>query len=151
MTVAKSFSLGLQLGLVLFLPFLSAFSAAAPSKPKGIQVINKQAERRVDITVDGAPFTSYIFPETLKKPVLFPLQTAEGHTITRGFPLEPRPGERVDHPHHVGLWFNHGDVNGFDFWNIPRRLPLVKKTRWERSCIKKLSWQWEAKNAGFLK
>ena len=37
--------------------------------------------------------------------------------VTRGFPLEPRPGERVDHPHHVGLWFNHGDVNGVDFWN----------------------------------
>ena len=37
--------------------------------------------------------------------------------VTRGFPLDPRPGERVDHPHHVGLWFNHGDVNGLDFWN----------------------------------
>jgi hypothetical protein len=23
----------------------------------------------------------------------------------------------VDHPHHIGLWFNYGDVNGFDFWN----------------------------------
>lgn len=37
--------------------------------------------------------------------------------ITRGWPLDPRPGERVDHPHHVGLWFNYGDVNGHDFWN----------------------------------
>jgi len=23
----------------------------------------------------------------------------------------------VDHPHHVGLWLNHGNVNGLDFWN----------------------------------
>jgi hypothetical protein len=23
----------------------------------------------------------------------------------------------VDHPHHAGLWFNFGNVNGFDFWN----------------------------------
>jgi hypothetical protein len=23
----------------------------------------------------------------------------------------------VDHPHHAGLWFNYGDVNGVDFWN----------------------------------
>ena len=23
----------------------------------------------------------------------------------------------MDHPHHAGLWFNYGDVNGFDFWN----------------------------------
>ncbi len=35
--------------------------------------------------------------------------------LTRGFP--PAAGERADHPHHVGLWFNYGDVNGYDFWN----------------------------------
>ncbi len=29
----------------------------------------------------------------------------------------PRDTERVDHPHHAGLWFNYGNVNGFDFWN----------------------------------
>jgi hypothetical protein len=31
--------------------------------------------------------------------------------------LDPRPYERTDHPHHVGLWLNFGDVNGLDFWN----------------------------------
>jgi hypothetical protein len=71
----------------------------------------------VDVTIDGRPFTSYIYPASLKKPVLFPVRTAAGVLVTRGFPLDPRPGERVDHPHHVGLWFNHGDVNGLDFWN----------------------------------
>jgi hypothetical protein len=25
-------------------------------------------------------------------------------------------GEPHDHPHHRGLWFTHGDVNGYDFW-----------------------------------
>ena len=25
-------------------------------------------------------------------------------------------GETRDHPHHRGLWFSHGDVNGDDFW-----------------------------------
>ncbi len=49
--------------------------------------------------------------------MLYPIRTASGTLVTRGFPLDPRPGERVDHPHHVGLWFNYGDVNGFDFWN----------------------------------
>ena len=37
--------------------------------------------------------------------------------MTRGWPLAPRPGERVDHPHHVGLWFNYESVNSLDFWN----------------------------------
>ncbi len=75
------------------------------------------AAQRVDIVADGQPFTSYIFPSTIKKPVLYPLRTPDGTVVTRGFPLDARPGERVDHPHHVGLWFNYGDVNGYDFWN----------------------------------
>ena len=86
-------------------------------KGKGVEVFADEANRRVDITIDGKPFTSYLWPTSLKKPVLYPLVTGEGITVTRGYPLEPRPGERVDHPHHAGMWFNYGNVNGFDFWN----------------------------------
>jgi hypothetical protein len=84
---------------------------------KGVQVVADEAHQRVDITIDGTPFTSYVWPSTLKKPVLFPLITSDGIDVVRGFPLAPRPGERVDHPHHAGIWFNYGNVNGFDFWN----------------------------------
>ncbi|MDQ2834916.1 MAG: PmoA family protein [Acidobacteriota bacterium] len=84
---------------------------------KGVQVIADEAHRRVDVTIDGKSFTSYVWPASLKKPVLYPLITDEDVTVTRGFPLDPRPGERVDHPHHAGMWFNYGNVNGFDFWN----------------------------------
>jgi hypothetical protein len=84
---------------------------------QGVRVAANEAERRVDITIDGKPFTSYIWPSSLKKPVLYPLVSDDAITVTRGYPLEPRTGERVDHPHHAGLWFNYGDVNGFDFWN----------------------------------
>jgi hypothetical protein len=99
---------------------LAAAPAAAQSR---IEVVPNEAAKRVDITVDGRPFTSYIWPTTLKKPVLFPIRSAKGTLVTRGYPLEPRKGERVDHPHHVGLWFNHGDVNGFDFWNNSDAIP----------------------------
>jgi hypothetical protein len=91
--------------------------AASVIAASGVQVVANEAERRVDITIDGQPFTSYLWPTTLKKPVLYPLITDEGVTVTRGYPLEPRPNERVDHPHHAGIWFNYGNVNGFDFWN----------------------------------
>jgi len=95
--------------------------AASPlaifASSRGVQVTPDEAHRRVDITFDGKPFTSYIWPETLKKPVLYPLITDDGTRVTRGFPLEPQPGERVDHPHQVGLWFDYGNANGFDFWN----------------------------------
>lgn len=91
--------------------------AATVSADDRIQIVRNDAARRVDVIIDGKPFTSYIYPTTLKKPVLYPLRTAGGTIVTRGFPLDPRKGERVDHPHHAGLWFNHGDVNGLDFWN----------------------------------
>ena len=95
-----------------------------------IQIVANDAARRVDILIDGRPFTSYIYPASLKKPVLYPLRTERGTIVTRGWPLEPRPGERVDHPHHAGLWFQHGDVNGLDFWNnsddiSPDRIPKM--------------------------
>src|SRR5205809_785227 len=32
------------------------------------------------------------------------------------YPMETVPDETHDHPHHRGLWFTHGDVNGYDFW-----------------------------------
>ncbi len=91
--------------------------ALAKSAGQGVKVTADEAQRRVDITIDGKPFTSYVWPESLKKPVLYPLIAADGVTVTRGFPLAPRAGERVDHPHHAGMWFNYGNVNGFDFWN----------------------------------
>ncbi len=88
-------------------------AAAAPE----VQVVVREGQRRVDVLVGGQPFTSYVYPTTLKKPVLYPLRAASGVPVTRGWPMDPLPGERVDHPHHVGLWFNYGDVNGLDFWN----------------------------------
>src|SRR5437867_10664216 len=95
--------------LSLWLSVLGAPGAAAQSLR--VEVVPHEDQRRVDVTVGGKPFTAYIWPATLKKPTLYPLRTASGAVVTRGWPLEPRPGERVDHPHHVGLWFTYSDVN----------------------------------------
>jgi hypothetical protein len=96
---------------------LSSFASADPHPSDRVTVIVNEQERRADVSIDGQPFTSYIWPSTLKKPVLYPLRTAKGTIVTRGFPLEQRAGERVDHPHHAGLWLNYENVNGIDFWN----------------------------------
>ena len=84
---------------------------------KGVVVATNEAAHRIDITIDGAPFTSYLWATNQRKPVLYPLIAPDGTTVTRGFPFAMRDGERVDHPHHAGLWFNYGNANGFDFWN----------------------------------
>jgi hypothetical protein len=94
---------------------LVGFSSIAQNLP----VSFKNGNTSVDVSIGGKLFTSYFFPgeNVLKKAVLFPLISAQGTTITRGYPMAPRAGERVDHPHHVGMWLNYEDVNGFDYWN----------------------------------
>ena len=99
--------------VLLLLPLIAALAA----DNQRIQIVPDEAGRRVDVIIDGRPFTSYIYATNLKKPSLFPIRSAKGSLVTRGYPLEPRKGERADHPHHIGLWMNHGDVNGLDFWN----------------------------------
>jgi Family of unknown function (DUF6807) len=101
----------------LWLAVTSETVSSATDPAPQVQVVAREADRRVDITIGGKPFTSYIWPTTIKKPVLFPLRSAQGTELTRGFPLVQRAGERVDHPHHVGMWLNYGSVNGLDFWN----------------------------------
>jgi hypothetical protein len=89
--------------------------AAPPAK--GVTVTTNAAAHRVDIAIDGQPFTSYLWQTNQRKPVLYPLIAPDGTTVTRGYPFATRPGERVDHPHHAGLWFNYSNVNNIDYWN----------------------------------
>ena len=103
-------------------------SALALSAQAQIKLEHKPDQKKVEVTVDGKPFTAYIYPEqnVLRKAVLYPVLTANGTAVTRGWPLDPRPDERVDHPHHVGVWLNHGDVNGYDFWNSSNAVDRTK-------------------------
>ncbi|MFB6217678.1 MAG: PmoA family protein [Halobacteriaceae archaeon] len=85
-----------------------------------VTVDTDAGDHRTAVRVDGEPFTAYLEPgadPVLAKPVCYPIRAASGTPVTRGYPLDPRPGERVDHPHHVGLWLNYGNVSGYDFWN----------------------------------
>ncbi|WKN30395.1 PmoA family protein [Porifericola rhodea] len=92
-----------------------------------VRLIHQQEENKVDVMMGDELFTSYIYPEDMEKPVLYPVNAPGNITLTRAFPLEARAGERVDHPHHVGIWMNYGDVNGLDFWNNSYNIPQEKK------------------------
>lgn len=113
------------------LGILVAGAVAARGSEVGalVDVQPRVADRRVDVTVDGKPFTSYAWPETVAKPVLYPIRSARGTLVTRGFPLDPRPGERVDHPHQVGFWLNFGDLDGVDFWGNSEAIPPAERAK----------------------
>jgi hypothetical protein len=91
-----------------------------------VKLESKPDDKRVDVLIDGKLFTSYIWPESIKKPVLWPVVSAAGNEVTRQYPLKNRAGERADHPHHIGVWLNYGDVNGLDFWNNSTSVPAEK-------------------------
>ncbi len=124
-TRLQKIACALTAGLV-FCP--AAVVRAAETAPK-VELVSRPAERRVDVVVDGQPFTSYAWPERVSKPVLYPIRTAKGTLVTRGFPLDPRPGERVDHPHQVGYWFTYGDVDGVDFWGNSEAIPPAERAK----------------------
>lgn len=114
----------------------------------------KLEEDKVDVLVGEKLFTSYRWPPNVYKPILWPILSAGGSTITRGFPLEPREGESKDHMHQVGNWLNYGNVNGFDFWGNGhtgerspkggeiRHIGIEKKTEGpaEASLVTSASW-----------
>lgn len=102
---------GLMLGLV-------AAMAACQSGP---HVSLRAKGDAVLIEIDGEAFAAH-HPGggERTKPYLFPVFGPGNALMTRAYPLtEPLAGEEKDHPHHTGLWFAHGDVNGVDFWHGP--------------------------------
>ena len=134
----------------LFMSFAFFCFATCMSAQTGISFTRDDAGRKVDVLYDGKLFTSYIYPTDLDKPVLYPIYTAKGTVITRGFPRDPRPFEQVDHPHHVGAWFNFGDVNGLDFWNNSYAIPADKKQEYGSIRHRKIINAQNGANEGML-
>jgi hypothetical protein len=103
-------------------------STLLAQKPETVTIKQSTTEKRVDVLIGGQPFTSFLYPDSLEKPVLYPIHAANGTVVTRGFPLAPKPGDPTDHPHHIGLWFNYENLNGLDFWNNSYAIPPAKKS-----------------------
>jgi hypothetical protein len=113
------------------LSFVIALMALTPvafaQKTQPVTVLKSANGNKVDISIGGKLFTSFLYPDTLEKPVLYPLHAANGTVVTRSFPLDSREGDPTDHPHHIGLWFNFENLNGLDFWNNSYAIPANKK------------------------
>ena len=113
--------------IILFILSTNMFTASFAQKEEMVKVVKSTKEKKVDIFIGEKLFTSFLFPDSLEKPVLYPLHAANGTVVTRGFPLDPKPNDPTDHPHHIGLCFNFENVNGLDFWNNSYAIPKEKK------------------------
>ena len=145
--------------LLIVVGFLMASAGFSADQPKGIVTYEKGENGILTILVDGDFFAQYRpvpdpAPEEgpvagsydshgiLGTPIIWPICSAAGTLMTRGFPMDERnypeaaddpvfrnilANSRLgsltaekDHIHHRSLWFNHGDVNGVDFWGPDR-------------------------------
>jgi hypothetical protein len=84
--------------------------------PLWAQVKFAQEADRIQVEIDGKHYTTFYLAPGGNKPYVYPLSTASGIVVTRHFPMEAFPGETKDHPHHRGMFFSHGEVNGYNFW-----------------------------------
>ena len=107
--------------------FFLTLSSAAKAQQQPVKLVTGKDGKKIDVLIGGKPFTTFLYPDTLEKPVLYPIYAANGTVVTRGFPFDPKAGEPTDHPHHMGTWFNYENVNGLDFWNNSYAIPADKK------------------------
>jgi hypothetical protein len=86
-------------------------------RPKARVEVKGAGEDAIAVIIDGAEFTRLLSSREQFKPYLFPIVGPNGKMITRQYPMVKKlPGEDQDHPHHRSLWFDHGNVNGVDYW-----------------------------------
>ena len=101
------------------LMLLAAIFSVSTVLPVRAQVTLTQQPDRIVVDINGKPFTVlYVGGPHLNRPYLHPLRSASGKIVTRSFPAGQLPGETTDHPHHAGLFYGHGDVNGYNYWAV---------------------------------
>ena len=120
------------------LPVFALLLSCNTAKKAGVEFVRDDAARKVDINIGGSYFTTFLYTDDVEKPILWPIFSASGIDITRGFPRAPRAFESTDHPHHSGLWFNFGNVNGLDFWNNSFAIPAERKAAYGSIVLDKL-------------
>ncbi len=104
--------------MIRTISLLAILSLCAAVPARG-QVTLTQGPEQIAVEIDGKPFTVFhLGGENLKRPYLHPLRSATGTIVNRSFPAGQVAGETTDHPHHAGLWYGHGDVNGFNYWAV---------------------------------
>ena len=88
--------------------------ARAAASKDGVSI--SQLDDRLRIEINGELFSEYHFKD-VSRPFLYPVIGPDGLPMTRDWPMKESENEEHDHKHHRSLWFDHGAINGVDFWS----------------------------------
>jgi hypothetical protein len=105
----------------------SLYSVTMAQTTKGFAIVEQKDKKQANVLFNGKLLTAYCYYDSSRKPMLFPVNTVDGITVTRGYPFNIIAGERTDHPHHTGIWLNYESVNGLDFWNNSTAIAAEKR------------------------
>lgn len=116
---------------IFFSVAVLCFSIVANAQnAKGFQLVERPEQKQIDVLFNNRLLTAYCYYDSSRKPVLFPVNTVDGITVTRSYPFKMVAGERTDHPHHTGIWLNYESVNGLDFWNNSTAIEPAKRNQY---------------------
>ena len=88
----------------------------APEPAPGISV--KRVGADVEVRVGADLFARYDATTGPNKPYFHPIFAPGQKMVVRGWPVARSEVDQTqDHPHHRGLWFTHGSVDGVDYWS----------------------------------
>jgi hypothetical protein len=106
--------------VLLLLSF--ALAARAQDAPS---IAFQQKENALLITIGNIEFATYTLGDANNTRSFFSnLRAPGGILATRNYP--PKEGDQTDHPHHQGIFFTFGDLNGIDYWHTKGKAPHVK-------------------------
>lgn len=115
---------------LLLIQFLLVSGVVMAQPTPGFKIVEHKSRKQVDILFNNRLLTAYCYYDSSRKPFLFPVNTTDGISVTRGYPFQPVAGERTDHPHHTGIWLNYESVNGLDFWNNSTAIAPDKRSHY---------------------
>jgi len=121
--------------------FLFLSMAGLSQEKNGFAIVERKDKKQVDVLFNGKLLTAYCYYDSSRKPILFPVKTVDGITVTRSYPFQKIAGERTDHPHHTGIWLNYESVNGLDFWNNSTAIAPEKRIHYGTIIHQKITSQ----------
>jgi hypothetical protein len=90
-----------------------------------VKVRQDAKAKELTVTIGDEVFTVFHFGQDLPKPFASPVYGPGGVVMTRAI---PKPGVKVDHPHHKGIWVAIDEVNTIKFWAEDGKIQTVKMT-----------------------
>ncbi len=103
---------------LLTVALCSSVLSAAQADGPGLSF--HKANDRIVILNGKHALSEYVFADpAVARPYLVSIKTLDGIQVTRNHPVQT--GDDQDHPHHTGVFFTFGDLNGIDFWHLNGR------------------------------